>query len=458
MKFIVGLFLVLSLPVFGQEFKNITLLDNWFEDSILTSSTTVRFNDCWGFQWNQKEYAVLGSTEGTHFFEISNDNKLIPRDFVEGRFSSAQVVHRDLKSYQNYLYTVCDEGNSSLQIIDFSYLPDSVHLVYDQSEDVGRAHNLFIDEENQLLYAFKVIPILNAQLQPPHAMRVFSLANPTQPIALYSGPSDIAEVHDGYVRNNIAILNCGLDGLRRYDFSTPSTPVLIQNIPFYSEQGYNHQGWLNRSGNVYIFADETANKKLKKCSIQTNGDLTIESYFGIGTSEGSIPHNIMLDDQFAYVAYYNYGLRVFDYTKTPVEQVAFYDTYPLQSNNAMNGAWGIYSKLPSKRLLISDRMTGLYLFDFNRPVFENRNQEEFQVYPNPIESGGTITFFLNSSFTGLVEYTVYNELGQILLEGNQLNFNFLEIPFEASPGRYVIKVQYEKNQETKTIVAPIFVR
>ncbi len=458
MKFITGLFFLLSSPLFAQDYKNITFLDNWFEDSILTSSTTVRFNDCWGFQWNQKEYAVLGSTEGTHFFEISNDNKLIPRDFVQGRFSSAQVVHRDFKSYQNYLYAVCDEGNSSLQIIDFSYLPDSVHLVYDQSEEIGRAHNLFIDQENQLLYAFKVIPIQNSQLLSPHAMRVFSLDNPTLPLELYSGPSDIAEVHDGYVRNNIAILNCGLDGLRRYDFSNPSTPQLIQNIPFYLEQGYNHQGWLNPSGNVYIFADETSGKKLKKCSVQANGDLTIESYFGVGTSEGSIPHNIMLDNQFAYVAYYNYGLRVFDYTKTPVEQVAFYDTYPLQSNNAMNGAWGIYSILPSKRLLISDRMTGLYLFDFNNQVFENRDLEEFQVYPNPIESGGAITFFLNSSFTGVVEYKVYNELGQILLEGNQLNFNFLEIPFEASPGRYVLKVQYEKNQETKTIVAPIIVR
>lgn len=457
MKVLFGLLLILYFSAHGQDYKNVTFLDQWKNDALLTSSTLVRYNDCWGFTFQNREYAVLGSTEGTHVFEITTNNKLEPRGFVRGKFSSAQVVHRDFKTYGNYLYAVCDEGNSSLQIIDLSYLPDSVHLVSSKSEEIGRAHNLYIDEPNHLLYAFKVTPIVADQPQTPHSMRVFSLFDPINPVLLYSGPEEIAEVHDGYVRNNIAYLNCGIDGLRKYDFSTPSNPVYQQNIPFYQDQGYNHSGWLNPKGDVYIFADETNGKRIKKCTVNENGQISIQSLFGIGISEGSIPHNVMLDDQFAYVAYYNYGLRIFDYTKTPVEQVAYYDTYPEDQVFKMNGAWGIFSQLPSKRLLVSDRMHGLFLFDFNRSVFAKRNEDLIQVYPNPIVSGQNLTFFLNTSFKGAIYYQISDQTGRKVYAGEASNFNFNEIPMQIETGKYVLTIRYEKNLEELEKQIPIIV-
>jgi choice-of-anchor B domain-containing protein len=458
MKVIFGISLLFTYFCFGQEAKNIDFLNNWHQDSILTASTKIRYNECWGFEMNGSEYAVLGSTEGTHVFEISSVSEFIPRGFVKGRFSSAQVVHRDFKTYQNYLYAVCDEGSSSLQIIDLSYLPDSIHLIYDASNLITTTHNLFVDEPNELLYAFSVTVIDTLGPTAQDAMRIFSLADPTLPVLLYSGPNDITEVHDGYVRDNIAILNCGFDGLRRYDFTNPSAPAYVQNMAFYQEQGYNHQGWLNPSGDTYIFADETAGKKLKKCSVNSNGEIQIASYFGIGIAEGSVPHNIMLDDQFAYVAYYNFGLRVFDYTKTPVEQVAEYDTYPDNVNYQMNGAWGIYSKLPSGRIIVSDRSYGLFLLDFNRKVFENRNEETIQVYPNPVSWGEELTFFLNSSFVGAIEYEVFDALGKSVVSGSKSDFNYVNIPVNSAKGYYVLKVRYEKNLDIQEINTPIIVR
>lgn len=457
MKVILGIFLLFTSFCFGQTVKNIDFLDNWHQDSILTASTKIRYNECWGFEMYGSEFAVLGSTEGTHIFEISSVDKFIPRGFVEGRFSSAQVVHRDYKVYQNYLYAVCDEGISSLQIIDLSYLPDSIHLVYDETNIIGTAHNLFIDEPNQLLYAFSVLSFVNDVPQTYKTMQVFSLADPLIPLLIFTGPNDVNHVHDGFVKNNIAILNCGFDGLRCYDFSNPSSPVFLQNMPFYQDQGYNHQGWLNPKGDTYIFADETAGKKLKKCSVNSNGEIEIESYFGVGMTEGSVPHNIMLDDQFAYVAYYNFGLRVFDYTKTPVEQVAEYDTYPDNLNYKMNGAWGIYSKLPSGRIIVSDRSYGLFLFDFNRKIFENRNDETIQVYPNPVSSGNELIFFLNSSFVGAIEYDLVDALGNIVVSGSKSDFNYVNVPINSAQGYYVLRVRYERNLEINEISTPIIV-
>ncbi len=458
MKRFLILFLLLSELVCSQDFKNVKLLDNWSNDSLLTSSNLVRYNDCWGFTLLESEYAVLGSTEGTHVFEISSDGQLVEKGFVKGAFSSAQVVHRDFKTHNQYLYAVCDEGNSSLQIINLSYLPDSIHLENELTNEIGRAHNLFIDNKNELLYAFSVTPIIGGQTQSPLAMRVFSLANPIQPVLLYSGPDDIAEVHDGYVRDNIAILNCGVDGLRRYDFTNPTNPQYIQSIPFYQEQGYNHQGWLNPEGNVYIFADETEGKKIKKCSVETNGNIQINSYFGVGFSEGSVPHNIMIDDQFAFVAYYNYGFRIFDYSKTPVEQVGFYDTYPDESIYQMNGAWGVYSDLPSGRILVSDRKYGLFLFNFDKKVFKTRNSEVLQYYPNPLIAGENLTIFLNSNFSGTLTYRLMDRLGKKIMEGEIENFNHFQLPLNIEAGSYHLEINYTRNLEKIVEIVSIIVR
>ena len=64
----------------------------------------------------------------------------------------------------------------------------------------------------------------------------------------------------------------------------------------------------------------------------------------------------MATDEFAFVAYYNEGLRIFDIRNTPLE-IAHYDTYPVDFFYKLNGAWGIYSELPSERLLVSDRQS-----------------------------------------------------------------------------------------------------
>ena len=61
---------------FAQEIKNVQLLDKWSEDTLLTNSSNVRYSSCWGFEYQDREYAVIGSTEGAHFFELTSDNEL----------------------------------------------------------------------------------------------------------------------------------------------------------------------------------------------------------------------------------------------------------------------------------------------------------------------------------------------------------------------------------------------
>ncbi len=444
-KFCLLLFTFFYFAGFSQDFKNISLLDHWFSDTIITNSTEARFNDCWGFKSNGKEYAALGSTEGIHIFEIGENDKLIFRDFQKGTYSATNVVHRDFKIYKNYLYAVCDEGTSALQIYDTSTLPDSLTLVAEINAGFGRIHNIFIDTSSALLLACDVKDYTMGSVSP---MRIYNILNPINPLLLFSGPSDVNVVHDAFARDGKIILNCGFDGLRTYDVSNPSTPQLIQTIDIYQDQGYNHQGWLSPDGTTYIFADETNGKKIKKVTVNENYQMNIISMFGTNIENQSVPHNIMLSDKFAYVAYYNEGLRIYDYTyKTPVE-VAYYDTYPTDHPFKMNGAWGVYSAFFSKRIIVSDRQNGLFLFQFDEDEYtRNEKEEKLSIYPNPLISNNNLTVKLNEKFVDKIEVEIYDYTGKAVGIFSNYNFNYIQIPIDLNVGIYQLKVRYNTSTE-----------
>ncbi|TNF48924.1 MAG: choice-of-anchor B family protein [Bacteroidetes bacterium] len=429
---------------YAQEKKNMTLLDHWFQDSLVTNSTSVRYSGCWGFDFEGSEYAVIGSTEGTHVFQIK-DKKLHPAGFVEGKYNSSMVIHREFKTYKNYLYSICDEGNSSLQIIDLSYLPDSIVLVADiQDSRIGRCHNLFIDTTNDLLFACLVTPIISGTPTSVEPMRVFSLADPLDPQILWTGPDDIPEVHDCYVRDRKAILNCGTNGIRVYDFTNASSPSYINNLTFYTDQGYNHQGWLSPDGDTYVFADETNGKKVKRCSVDDAFNLQVTGSFGTAFNEGSVPHNIMISDTFAYVAYYNEGVRIFDLRDPVPHEVAFYDTYPDENIFKMNGAWGVYSQYSNNQLIVSDRQYGLFLLEFNSNDFSAVTSiAPFTFYPNPSVTGQSVTIRSTNDEISQFYTSIYSADGRLVYEKENDQSTIVHVPTDLSVGSYFVRIFYE---------------
>ncbi len=438
---LISILAIFSNLSIGQNRLNITFLDNWHSDTIISNSSEAKYSDCWGYEKDGKEYALLGSTEGVHFFQIEDD-KFKFLDFIPGRFSSTSVIHRDLKVYKNYLYTVCDEGESSLQIIDLSYLPDSAVLVAENDTTFARVHNLFIDEKNELMYACSITPKSNGTILSQKSMEVFSITNPEQPTLVFSGPTDIPEVHDAYVRDNIAYLNCGFDGLRVYDFSNPSTPVFLQNLNIYQDQGYNHQGWMSPNGKTYIFSDETNGKRLKKCNVDENHLITIRQRFGTNITENSVPHNVIVTNNFIFVAYYNEGFRVYDLHSPTIKEIAHYDTYPQEHSYKLNGAWGGFSELPSGRILVSDRQNGLFLFDFNRELFSLSTNAKISISPNPIQSGNSLNIRLTGRRITSFNVKLVDTKGKEVYKQFFSNSDAGTIPICVSKGIYFLQVEY----------------
>jgi len=324
--------------------------------------------------------------------------------FVQGKIHDARIVHRDYHTYQHYLYAVADEGPSSLQIIDLQYLPDSTPVVYDQSDLILRAHNIFIDTASAKLY--------QCGNTPRNSIRVFSLENPIAPVLIDEVLVSEAS-HDVYVHQDTAYINMGNSGLFIYDFSEIGNPQQIGLLNSYLDQGYNHSGWLDPERNLYLLADETHGKQMKLIDVEDVGNLEVLSLMHSNIADQSIPHNQILHGNIAYSAYYHDGFYAFDVSDPLNPEVfGFYDTSDEPNDNNYRGNWGVYPFFESQNIAISDMQEGLFVLRFLSPpvsVKQELDKSSLLLYPNPAYQ------LLNiSSDMAITHLAIYNSLGRLV--------------------------------------------
>ena len=363
--------LLLSFPLHAQISDGIDSVFNWDDPSIVGSMVYDNsYNEIWGFVSNGREFGVIGSTKGTHIFDLSNTDSVYEAAYVAGRVQGIQIIHRDYHDYQGYLYVVADEGVSSLQIIDLQYLPDSVQLVYDSDSLVMTSHNIFIDSATAHLY---VCSKSGATGPPFTAMTVYSLTNPVDPGWLYDY-TDVGHVHDVFVRKDTAYIHAGPQGMRVVDFTAiPGGHTVLGSLTIYPDQAYNHSGWLSEDGSIYAFADEAHGMDVKICDVTDLSDIKVISQINSGFHDSSMAHNLIFKGDYLYIAYYHDGLQIYNLSDpaNPV-RTGYYDTYLKTDHTSFRGAWGVYPFLSSGRILISDMQTGFYVVDateaINKPL------------------------------------------------------------------------------------------
>ena len=437
LKFTTLFYILFTTTIQAQDSENINLLYQWSVDTLIGSEAFENvYNEVWGVVVDDREYAIIGSTAGTHFFDVTNPSTASEIAFVAGRVVGDEIIHRDYHDYQNYLYAVSDEGLSSLQIIDISTLPDSVSVVYDSSDLFYRSHNIFIDTAKARLYT------TNGD--------IYTLENPIDPKFLYN--TSLLSSHDVYVENDTAYINTGTLGFVIVDFSQTTlenqSHEVIGALPTYPDQGYNHSGWITTDGNYYAMADETWGMRMKMLDISDFSNIEVVALFGSGVDENSIPHNQIINGNYLYTAYYHDGFYVHDISDpfTPI-LIGYYDTFEPDHHESYMGAWGVYPFLPSGNILISDMQTGLYLFEVNYDnplgtdvLVNNKNA----IYPNPCSD------VLNLNLTNKSQVNLYDIQGNKVFNASdvyniQLNTNFL------SNGIYILKLTDETGVSTHKI-------
>lgn len=425
------IFLFFLSNSFSQNSYNIEFLDNWTDTTLLKGAGDAYFSDIWGFNTNSENYAALGSTEGTHIFKINND-KLELIDFKKGKFSSSQVQHRDYKTYNNYLYAVCDEGASSLQIFDLNFLPDSIHKIYDSDAFFQICHNIFIDTIKAKLYACGTNNV---------GMKIFDISNPVLPVFDYEF-TGANYVHDCYVTNDTAFLNCGFDGVQIYNFAT-TPPFQLGLMDFYAGQGYNHSGWLSEDKNKYVFIDETEGKKVKICESESLIDIEVNALYGTSNYENSVAHNVQIFSDFAFISYYNEGLRIVDIKKNKPEEVGFFDTFHQETDYKLNGAWGVYVFKKEELILVSDRQNGLFLFHFPIQLYRN-TQSSSSTSNTPFINEYSKIIYPSNDTKNLIFY-ISDSSGKVVYSKESIK-DWVDIPLTLSKGTYIYHITNLNNE------------
>ncbi|MBL4658683.1 MAG: choice-of-anchor B family protein [Flavobacteriales bacterium] len=426
---------ICSSNVLAQDSLNVSRLSRW------TAAATTVYNEVWGIAQGGREYAIIGTWRGTYFIDVTDPQNPVQVAYVAGVDESCFCTHRDYHDYNGYLYMVTDEDPATLQIVDMSNLPNSVTKVYDSDILFNRSHNIFIDSTSGILYSFGGSP--NAGIS------AYSLADPLNPFLMNNFPTPGGYIHDGYVRNDTMYAHAGGSGMFVYDFSVVLSPQLIGSLDFYPHKGYNHSGWLNKKGDVYVFADETKNKDVKVADVSDLSDILIVDTVNTGGDTNSMAHNVLIKDGLAYVSYYMDGLWIYDITNPSNTTVAgWYDMYVgIGDTMTGGGSWGVYPFLPSGNVLVSDMRSGLFVFDVSevKASVESVKQKKpsFEVVPNPVLDLITMRF---EEHVNLQSISVIDLSGRVVeyseatLSGTSIEYSLGKL----APGQYLLNVTTDK--------------
>jgi len=456
---------------FGQyTSQNISLVSHW--DTVTTAAEPIygiRYNSVWGWKDPQdnKEYAILGSSDGTYFFDISTPSAPVMVAYVAGRRDSC--VWREYKTYQNYLYAVSDDqvnatNQNSLQIIDMSGLPTSVNVVYDSDALFARAHTVFIDG-NKMYCGY----VHGTSVS--FTMAVYSLANPAAPQLLRTLNQDdpsINIVHDMFVKNDTVYASCGNEGLHIYKFNSNNTFTKIGSFTSYANygQGYNHSSYLTADSKTLVFADEVpANLAVKSLDVSDLGNITVLDTFRSTYPTIATPHNVFMppgSNSRVVIAYYQDGVQVFDISNpSNVTRTGFFDTAPLNCPSCPNpnysGCWGAYVDLPSGLILASDMQNGLFVLQASGALSVPAvipDHSSINVYPNPSANDFQITLSLAAGENISFELSDIN--GKLILK-KQMSFNAGNTSFNMdarnlSAGAYILRAKGESFSKTEKII------
>lgn len=331
-------------------------------------------NDSWG--WTDastgKEYAMVGTTSGTAFVDISNPTQPI----LLGRLATATFNSswRDIKVYNDHAFIVSEADGHGMQVFDLTHLrtvsnpPESFNADALYS-GFGSSHNIVINEASGYAYIVGSDTFNGG----PHFVNI---QNPTNPVAA-GGFADDSYSHDAQVityngpdpdyTGREILIGSNENQVVIVDVTDKSNPLNISGLG-YSNIGYTHQGWFTEDMKYFIVGDEIDEFSFGNNSRSIVFDFTDldnpsfhMNYFG---PTRAIDHNGYVKGNLFFQANYTAGVRIIDVSGIEngmMTEVGFFDTYPPTNNTSFSGAWNVYPYFESGNIIISDIEGGLFI-------------------------------------------------------------------------------------------------
>ncbi|MDH4071457.1 MAG: choice-of-anchor B family protein, partial [Ignavibacteria bacterium] len=333
------------------------------------------YSNIWGYERDGREYALIGHDAGTSIVDITDPESPVEIEMIPGP-TAFGTIWREIKVLNDYAYVVSEHtapnGLSGVQIIDLSQLPVTATLVNNYrwpgvDSTNARAHTVSVDDEGYLYIQGGTATFGEGGVQ--GGIRILDLSDPENPTPLSVHPP--VYVHDVFVRDTLLFASNIFEGghMEILSVADRANPVLITTLTY--PNGFSHNSWATEDGNFLLTTDEIVGLTMKVWDISVLWDADpgnndqiemVGEYIG---DPGSIPHNVYVRGNHAYVSHYLEGVKVLDISdpSDPVE-VGYYDTH-LSGGGSFDGDWGVYPYLPSGNIIVSDIQTGLYVFRFD---------------------------------------------------------------------------------------------
>lgn len=417
------------------------------------------YTGCWGWYQaeKQKEYAIVGGSNGTYFIDVSDPYHPLVSAFVSGK---PHCNWREIKTYKNYCYIASDDVSpNTFQIVDMSALPSTVSLVYNGTELFEKGHTLWIDQDH--LYVGSVSYSVQGMYS---SMNVYSLEDPASPRFLRSLNSDctfLNAVHDMHVRNDTVFASCGQKGLFVFKFDrSTNTFKQIGSYSDYTGPVANHSGYLTQNGKFLVFTDEAETSPIKIVNIENLQNFQPASEFI--PHPKTTPHNAyVIGNEWVVVSCYQDGLFVYNISDPYYPILSgWYDTYTEGGFNSKEythdkymGNWGAYPFLPSGIIIAVDIKNGLFLLNAD-PLFKknsppNQVLSDIAIYPNPSQDKIIVTCPKLQDFT----LTITNAEGIKIAEYicKKKDHEEIDIRF-LNPGVYSVQLKSNGSAKSEKVI------
>jgi len=377
--------------------------------AIFSGDTNPQGNDCWGWTdpTNNREYAIMGTTGGTSFVDVTDPQNPVPVGFIQT--ATVRSSWRDIKVKGNYAYIVAEASRHGLQVFDLTRLRGRTSLITFQpdavNQDFGQAHNIVSNDDNQYLYVVGSTSTAGYPLVCRGGLMVIDVSNPLNPT--YAGCFGT----DGYVHDAQCVNYHGPDpryfgreicfcynenSLTIVDVTNKASMTMLAKSA-YTNVAYTHQGWVTEDHSTLLLDDEqdeyrlATNQQFTKTYVWDIKDLltpTLRSVFQ--STERSIDHNQYIIKNLAYQGNYESGLRILNINQATftLNQVAYFDAYPARTTSEFNGVWSVYPYFASGNVVVSSINHGLFIVKPNvaaiKELIESQETHAEQTRTRPV--------------------------------------------------------------------------
>lgn len=410
--------------------KNMYLLGN-------VNNHSTPYSAVWGYKApDGREYAIMGTYDGTQFVDITDASNIHEVGFVASTSpGNSNNLWREMKTYSHYAYIVSEVPNSGIQIVDLQYLPDSVHYVK-KFVPAGHTSTHSISQSGPYLY----LNGCNASFG--NGVTVLDLTvNPETPVK--RGGYNVDYVHDCRIVNDtIYAANVYISKVSIINATNKNTLTGVTSFINMANSG-PHNTAVTDDRKYLLVTDEVGNlpRALKIWNIQDLGNITYVTNWQPTGITGTVIHNVEIYGKNALIAHYTAGVRLVDISNPAVPtETAYYDTYPSDNSGNYNGCWGVYM-FPTGKIIASDRQTGLYVLKTNFNI-SMVPEGFYNSSTNCLNAKDTVRAFLRSAST---PYNIVDSSAAVI-DSVSFTGNFR---FNLAPsGTYYIVVRHRNSIET----------